>query len=211
MNLVDRAYLGLWDNLKYVSKLKYSSKFNDYNANIRLSGSELTVSLSRKWKGVSSPIVIGCVQSLLLRLFKEKAKTTEIDLYNIFMQKVHISVPKVFSDPILEDSFDRMNEEFFYGLVEKPNLRWGKGISKLGSYEYGSDTISISKHLSGELLDYVMYHEMLHKKHKFRSVNGKSYHHTSRFRKDEKAFPDSKRLEGELQKVARKKKGFLWF
>ena len=211
MNLVDRAYLGMWDNLKYVSKLKYSSKFNDYNANIRLQGNNLTVSLSRKWKGISSPIVMGCVQSLLLRLFKEKRETTEIDLYNIFMQKVHISVAKVHSDPILEDSFDRMNEEFFYGLVEKPNLKWGQGVSKLGSYEYGSDTISISKHLSGELLDYVMYHEMLHKKHKFYSKNGKSYHHTGAFRKDEKAFPDSKRLDGELQKVVRKKKGFWRF
>ena len=110
-------------------------------------------------------------------------------------------------------------------MIDKTNLCWGQNsFSKLGSYEYGSNTITLSKALEedSELLDYVMYHEMLHKKHKFHSKNGRSYHHTRKIRQDEKEFenPD---LEEKLKKFLRKKKlvaifaperkrkRFIWF
>ena len=45
--------------------------------------------------------------------------------------------------------------------MQTPNLVWGKNsFRKLGSYEYGSDTITISKiflESDKSLLDYVMY------------------------------------------------------
>jgi hypothetical protein len=57
-----------------------------------------------------------------------------------------------------------------------------------------------------------MYHEMLHKKHKFYSTKkGQRVHHSSAFRKDEQKFPDSSRLEIELRKFVSKKKGWRSF
>ena len=96
-----------------------------------------------------------------------------------------------------------VNEAYFFGLIEKPNLVRHNSMRRLGSYEYGSDTMSISEVLlpDKELLDYVMYHEMLHKKHKFNSKNGRNYHHTQLFRKNEKEFENSERIERELSKV----------
>ena len=127
--------------------------------------------MSKKWKTISKEIQIGLIQSLSLKIFKEKKKTTNIELYNIFMKKIHIAAPKIKFDPTLEKSFHKVNEKYFYGLIEKPNLVWGDfSLRKLGSYEYGSDTITISKVLQnqGFLIDYIMYHELLHKKHKFK-------------------------------------------
>ena len=111
---------------------------------------------------------------------------------------------------VLEKSFDRVNERYFYNLLEKTNLKWGyPSLSKLGSYEYGTDTIMISKVLENtdkEILDYIMYHEMLHKKHKFTRKNNRNYHHTPEFRKKEKEFENSKLIEKKLRNLLTRKR-----
>ncbi len=190
----------------YEFKLKYSAKFSPYNANVKYTGNNLTFNLSKHWKPISSDIKIGLIQSLLLKLFKEKKSTINMDMYNIFMKKIHLAAPKTKSDPILEDSFNRVNNQYFYGLIEQPNLAWNNSNYKLGSYEYGSDTITITSNLKNqdkELLDYVMYHEILHKKHKFKSKNGRNHYHDKEFRQKEKKFPNSLIIEEKLKKLPR--------
>ena len=213
MSIIKDAFKRLYPDkeFNYNEKLKYSAKFSDYNANVKYTGKKLEFGLSKKWKNVSKEIQIGLIQSLLNKVFNTKINTTNIDLYNIFIKRVHYTVEKTKSDPILEDSFNRVNRKYFYELIEKPNLKFGKNsFSKLGSYEYGSDTIVISNIFKNEpeLLDYIMYHELLHKKHKFQNKNGRSYHHTAEFRKKEKQFEDpeiEKKLEFFLTKHRLKK------
>jgi len=127
----------------YQLKIKYTDKFKPYNANVRYTKNSLQFNLSKKWRGVSREIQIGIIQGLMLRIFKENKRTTNIDLYNSFMKNLHISIPKTDSDPLLEGSFNGVNEKYFFGLIERPNLVWHNSIRRLGSYEYGTDTISI--------------------------------------------------------------------
>ncbi len=191
--------------------LKYSGQFNGYNSNVRIIRNNIEFKLSKKWRTISREIQIGLMQSLLLKLFKDRKTkpTTNMDLYNLFMKNVHISIPKTESEPILEDSFNRVNEKYFNGLIEKPNLSWGSSsLRKLGSYEYGSDMIKISTVFQGadsELLDCIMYHEMLHKKHKFKNKNLRSYHHTREFREKEKEFENSEEIEEKLKRFLGRK------
>ena len=207
----------LYNEFPYEAKLKYSAKFKPYRANIKLMHDQLQLNLSKKWKTVSKEIQAGLVQELLLKILKNKLKpkttsTQSIELYNIFMKKIHLGIPKTKTDPILEQSFERVNDQYFYGLIEKPNLTWANSFRKLGSYEYGTDTIAISNLLEDdqEILDYVMYHEMLHKKHKFHIKNGRNYHHTKEFRKKEKEFKNSQLLEKRLSFfIKRRKKRFF--
>ncbi len=211
MGIAEDAFRGLWPEkeIRHEFFLKYSGKFKGYNANIRMSGSKITFSMSRNWRGISSDIKMGLMQELLARIFKEKKSTQNIDLYHIFIQKVHIAVPKTKSEPEIEQSFDRVNSLFFAGMLEKPNFKWNSGKSRLGSYDYGSDTITINTSLKGEpseLMDYVMYHEMLHKKNKFSSKNGKLRYHTREFREMEKSFPNSNEIEQKLRHVGRRAK-----
>jgi predicted metal-dependent hydrolase len=210
MKLVEQAFKELFPEKNpsdYELKIKYHNKFKPYNANVKYLGNRIQFNLSKKWKTVSREIQIGLIQELLLKIFKAKKKTTNIDLYNIFMRNIHIAVPKTKTDPLLEESFNRVNEKYFYGLIEKPNLVWGSAsLRKLGSYEYGSDTITISRIFqdNAELLDYIMYHEVLHKKHKFQNKNGRNYHHTKKFRDDEKEFGNSKEMEKQISKLINK-------
>lgn len=212
MNLAQDAFEDLFPDkeLEYQFSLKYTKQFKPYNANVRKQGKNITFHLSHKWKTVSREIQIGLLQELLSKLFKAKKGTVNKDLYHHFMKKIHIAAPKVHTHPVLEESFNRNNELFFHGLLEKTNLKWGThSVRQLGLYEYGSDTITISKIFideNQELLDYVMYHEMLHKHLKFECKKGKSHHHTPEFRRREALFPESKRLEQELSHLARKKR-----
>ncbi len=209
----------------YNVRLKYSAKFSDYNANIRLYKDNLTINLSKKWKGVNKEIVKGLIQVLLIKMFantgqykenkkiKQKLNTINIDLYNNFIRSLHLSIPKTNIDPDLKRSFERINNKFFYGQIEIPNLIWGQfSIRKFADYNYQTDTISFSKILKDqniELIDYVMYHELLHKKLKFKSNNNRNLFHSKEFKKLEKSFPNSEEIEHQLRKLSRKsrKKG----
>jgi predicted SprT family Zn-dependent metalloprotease len=55
------------------------------------------------------------------------------------------------------------------------------------------------KEASKHILDYVMYHEMLHKKFKFNNSGIKTRHHTKEFKKEESKFENSKIIEKELK------------
>lgn len=206
--LIKQAFQELYPNkdLKYNFSLKYSKKFKPYNANVKLYGNNLMFHLSKDWKKISNEIQIGLIQELLIKILKDRRKSINIELYNLFMKNVHLAVPKTKTDEILEASFNRVNEAYFNGMLDKPNLQWGNAsTSKLGSYEYGSDTITIStifKESRQELLDYIMYHEMLHKKFKFLSRNGRNLHHSNEFKRMESRFPSKDLIEKEIANIA---------
>src|SRR3989344_702121 len=209
-SLIKEAFQQLYPDkeAKYNFSLNYSRKFKPYNANVKLCGNNLLFNLSRDWKKISNEIQIGLIQELLIKILKDRRKSINIELYNLFMKNVHLAVPKTKTDAILEESFDRINDTYFNGMLDKPNLQWGNSsTSKLGSYEYGSDTITIStifRNERTELLDYVMYHEMLHKKFKFQSKNGRNLHHSREFRKMEAMFENRDLMEKEISRLARK-------
>jgi len=212
MNIVQEAFQQLYPEreLKQRTSVKYSGKFKPFNANVKHSPIFLEFHLSRDWKTVSREIRIGLIQSLLVKIFKGQPNTGYQDLYISFIKNLSKYSKVTESDPILTYSFRRVNERYFNGLMDRPNLVWGKNsTSKLGSYEYQTNTISVStifKQGSDELLDYIMYHELLHKKHKFYSKSGRSYHHTTAFKHEEKKFENLPIVEKELKNLCRKSK-----
>jgi hypothetical protein len=166
--------------------------------------------LSKNFEEASDEIRIGVMQHLLNRLNKTKVDTLEIQLYNAFIKKLADYAETTKVDPYLTERFDVVNKEYFDGFMMTPNLVWGTySLTKLGHYTYAIDTISISTALKEDevLLDYVLYHEMLHKKHKFsESPGGFTRSHTKKFRDDEKAFKVAdaeKRLNAFLRKKRR--------
>lgn len=187
-------------------------RLRGYNARIRMTPYRIEVQASKQWAEVSPEIQKGLVQMLFARLFKVKKKTINMDLYHNFIRSLPKVVRKTHTHPVLEESFKRVNEQFFGGLMQQPNLRLGKGINRLGTYEYATDTIKVTEYLleHPHLMDYVMYHEMLHKKHQYKEGVQRTQHHSAQFREDEAKFPNAEKLEQELQKLARKQKGG-WF
>lgn len=192
--------------------LTYSGHFSKYNANVKYSRLMIQFNLSGNWRNIDEDIQIGLIESLVIRIFKLKnIKTDEMRLYESFMKGLSKYAKKHIYDPELEESFNRINDKFFNGGIEKPNLVFAnESFRKLGSYEYSTDTINIStifRNLPIEeqkFLDYVVYHELLHKKHSFNVKNGRHQAHTTAFRNDEAKF--SANIENELNGWLRKKK-----
>ena len=89
MSLLEQAYKELYqEDASRSLILKYSGRFKGYNANIRMTHSDITVNASRQWKGVSPDIQKGLLQELLVRLFKTKNQTINMDLYHHFIKKI---------------------------------------------------------------------------------------------------------------------------
>jgi len=210
--VVETAFKRLFPDkkLEYYVTIKFSRKFSPYNANVKKIGDNLIFSFSREWKKVSNEISIGLIQELFLRILRKKAvRTTNIDLYNNFIKSLHLSAKKTETDTQLLEIFNKINEMHFNNAMEAPNLRWGlTSKTRLATYEYHTDTINVSsifKDADEELIAYLLYHEMLHKKLKFSSSGGRSIHHSREFKKLEKAFENQEELERKLTSFVKSK------
>lgn len=220
MELIEESFKRMYpeSELRYNAFLKYSGNLKNYNANIKLNrgSNTLTITMGKSWKEVDDEIKIGLIQTLLIKMLgkldrgKKVRTTMNIDLYSNFIKSLHISAPKTRIDPKLMESFNRVNGQYFYGLVDMPNLVWGNdNFRTLGTYDYQTDTITLSnifKDENDKVIDYIVYHELLHKKHKFKTSSGRTYSHTQQFRKQEKQFENADEMEDLIKYIIRRKK-----
>jgi SprT-like family protein len=112
----------------------------------------------------------------------------------------------------LDKIFARLNRRYFGNELSKPTLSWSTRRTKriLGHHDYVHDTIVISRSLDSAsvaeyLVEYVLYHEMLHMKHRPRVVNGRRIYHTAAFRADERRFVLYEEAIEELEKVTNRR------
>ena len=217
MNLIQQAFQELFPTkeLNYKTILKYNKKLGDFNGNIRLHYNILQVNMNYKWQEIDQEIQKGLIQTLLVKMFakrfryKTKTTTFNIELYNNFVKKIPSMTPITKAHPILEESFHRVNQTHFYSLMDQPNLVWGTASRrKLACYNFHNDTITVStlfQEVRSEILDYLIYHELLHKKQKFKYKSGRNYFHTKQFRQAESLFPNQLQIEKEINKIIRKR------
>ena len=223
MSLIQESFNRLFPDKEftYQTRMEYNRRLSDFNANISLHKNTIRINLNLQWKDIDEEIKIGLIQHLLSRVFKEKRHTPNIDLYHNFTKNIHILTPKTKFDSQLESSFVRLNQLFFFNQLKSPNLQWGQASTRrLAHYNFHNDTITIStifKEASQEVLDYVMYHELLHKHFKFSHKNGRSSYHSKEFREAERRYPNYKKKEREISQLIRtikfksKKKSFFSF
>lgn len=109
----------------------------------------------------------------------------------------------------LAAAFDRVNAAYFHNRMPRPALTWSALFTgrKFGHYDFVRDTVMISRTLDHPavdefVLDYVLYHELLHKKHGLRFSNGRHYAHTGDFAREEKRYPRYREAETALTRLA---------
>jgi predicted metal-dependent hydrolase len=78
----------------------------------------------------------------------------------------------------------------------------------MGHYDFFRDLVMLSVTLDDPdvpdfVVDFVMYHELLHKVMGSKVVNGRRYAHTPAFREAERAFPRYEEAEAFLKATAR--------
>ena len=108
----------------------------------------------------------------------------------------------------LKDLFDKINQEYFGGNLQQPRLMWSarRSTRRLGYYDPHSNTITINRRFDTQdtprvLVEYVMYHEMLHQHLGIHEVNGRKYAHTREFKRAEKRFKEYRTVEKLLKNI----------
>jgi len=110
----------------------------------------------------------------------------------------------------LESLFAKLNSRYFAGGLERPVLSWSQRRTRrvLGHHDHVHDAIIISRTLDDAriprfVVEYVLYHEMLHVKHRARTVSGRTIYHSRQFREDEARFERFDEAVEWLERIAR--------
>jgi len=95
----------------------------------------------------------------------------------------------------LDEIFAGLNRKYFADQIPEPALTWSasKTYRILGHHDATHDHIAISRSLDSKdvpryVVEYVVFHEMLHIHHPTKHVNGRRYNHTPAFKRDEQKF-----------------------
>ncbi len=95
----------------------------------------------------------------------------------------------------LESVFERLNQRYFRGQLRAPALGWSRTGSRttLAHFDPSHNAITISRRFDSAdlppyVLDYLMYHEMLHLKYPVGYCGGRRRVHSPAFHRDERRF-----------------------
>lgn len=178
---------------------------------VRLRDGRIYVRLSDLFVSAPDETVGALVRILLAKLLRKRVRAEWNATYRQFAIRDDVVSAseaarrargrKRLADPAgrvfdLDEMFDRINDEFFEGGVTRPRLGWTLRDSwrTHGHYDPAHGTIAISRSLDtpetpAYVVEFVLYHEMLHVAMPAEIRDGRHMHHTARFRRAEAAHP----------------------
>ena len=102
--------------------------------------------------------------------------------------------------------FSRLNREYFAGRLHRPRLGWSRRTwsAQLGCFDPGLDQIVMNRRLDRAeiplyVVEYVLYHEMLHVRHPIRFAACGLQAHSAAFRAEERRFKHYARAHNFLE------------
>lgn len=110
----------------------------------------------------------------------------------------------------LERLFDKLNGRYFAGELQRPHIGWSvhRWRRQFGCYDPGPNHILLNSRLDHPrvpqcVVEYVLFHEMLHVKHPTRRSGCTLVSHSREFRAEEKRFAEFERARRLLDRLAR--------
>ena len=202
-------------------------RFANADSFIRLENGRLHVRISDLLEGAPAPVMEALAFILLGKLYRKtvpRAYTHRYRLYlnrRDFRRQAHlvrqIRGRKFVSGPQgqwhnLDEVFERLNRQFFDGLLGRPQLGWSRRPSRgmLGHFDPSHNAIIISRIFDQPApegrppalaLEYVMFHEMLHLRFPVDHTGSRRRVHTREFREAERKFPGWKEAKELLKKL----------
>ena len=111
----------------------------------------------------------------------------------------------------LEELFSRVNDTYFSGVLGAPDMTWSETVTvrTFGRYEFSQDRVVISASLDQPevpewVVEFVLYHELLHKVHGLQRRAKRNIAHTHAFKTDERRFERFDEAEQFLSQWAHK-------
>jgi len=110
----------------------------------------------------------------------------------------------------LHKLFDELNRNYFKGQLQRPHIGWSTKSwrRQFGCYDPGPNQILLNRRMDRPgipqcVVEYVLYHEMLHVKHPTRRSGCSMVSHSPEFRAEERLFPEYRTARRLLDHLAR--------
>jgi hypothetical protein len=198
-------------------------RFANANSFIRLENGCLRVRISDLLASAPAPVMEALAYILIGKLYRKPVSRMHNHRFRLYLNRRdmrrqanlvrQVRGRKFVSGPKgavydLEEVFERLNREFFDGLMGMPRLGWSRGVSHsmLGHFDPSHNAIIISRIFDRQgcpelALEYVMYHEMLHLQFPVDHNGVRRRVHTKEFREAEKKFPRLKEAKEILKRL----------
>jgi hypothetical protein len=200
-------------------------KFANANSFIRWDEAGLQIRLADVLEGVPAQILEALANILISKLVRRPVPKIYAERYRRFLNRKEmrrslqlikqVRGRKFVSGPRgdhynLDEIFEDLNARYFHGLMARPLLGWSRKPSRvmLGHYDPSHNAIILSKLLDRALvphfvLEYVLFHEMLHLRFPVEHRGARRCVHTREFKVAEKQFAHRKEAQEILKQLCR--------
>jgi len=191
--------------------------FVSINNTIRLRDGELHIRISDLLEGAPEPVLHAIAHILLAKLYRKPIDRALNIRYRRHVASHDLAAKAHLIRQVrgrkhirsarghhyhLEQIFEDLNLRFFHGLMGRPQLTWSRdhARNRLGHYDPAHNAIVISRvfdhpRVPQYVVEYILYHEMLHLKHPVKLRGSRRCVHSHEFLLEEKLFPELQRAK----------------
>jgi predicted metal-dependent hydrolase len=185
-------------------------RFASVNNTIRMREGRLLVRISDLLEGAPEPVLRAIAHILLAKMYRKPIDREHATRYRRYVSTHHMSEKAHLVRQMrgrkrittarghvyhLEDIFEDLNRKYFYGLMARPLMTWSteRARNRLGHYDPAHNAIVVSSVFDHPpvpryVVEYIVYHEMLHLKHPVRLRGSRRCVHSAEFQTEEKLF-----------------------
>jgi len=185
-------------------------RFASVNNTIRMREGRLLVRISDLFEGAPEPVLRAIAHILLAKMYRKPIDREHATRYRRYVSTHHMSEKAHLVRQMrgrkrittarghvyhLEDIFEDLNRQYFYGLMARPLMTWSteRARNRLGHYDPAHNAIVVSSvfdhpRVPRYVVEYIVYHEMLHLKHPVRWRGSRRCVHSAEFQTEEKLF-----------------------
>jgi predicted metal-dependent hydrolase len=186
--------------------------FVSINNTIRMRQGELYVRVSDLLEGAPVSVLHAIAHILLAKLYRKPIERVHSTRYRRYITSHDLSSKARLVRQMrgrkhihsarghhyhLEEIFEDLNRRFFHGLMGRPQLTWSRdhARNRLGHYDPAHNAIVISRvfddpRVPRYVVEYIVYHEMLHLKHPVKLRGSRRCVHSREFLEEENLFPE---------------------
>jgi len=185
-------------------------RFASVNNTIRMREGRLLVRISDLLEGAPEPVLRAIAHILLAKMYRKPIDREHATRYRRYVSTHHMSEKAHLVRQMrgrkrittarghvyhLEDIFEDLNRKYFYGVMARPLMTWSteRARNRLGHYDPAHNAIVVSSvfdhpRVPRYVVEYIVYHEMLHLKHPVRLRGSRRCVHSAEFQTEEKLF-----------------------
>jgi len=185
--------------------------FANVNNTVRLRDGKLLFRISDLLEGSPESVLHAIAHILIAKIYRKGIDPAYSARYRryvgsrVISEKAHLVRQmrgrKHIEGPIgnvyhLDEIFEELNTRYFYGLLARPNMSWSQNSARnlLGHYDPAHNAIVVSRvfdhvRVPRYVVEYIVYHEMLHLKHPVKLKGSRRCVHSKQFQEEERLFP----------------------